>query len=73
MFIVYTFSEVELSPLKINNAKYEFQQTNRLWQYTEFHPVLLRILRDNGHRNIWFLIQLWPNMKIKIIQSDTKL
>ena len=47
--------------------------TNRLWQNTEFHPNWYLNLRESEHQSFWFLIQLWPWLKLKVIQTDTKM
>ena len=42
----------------------ELQQTSRLCPHTEFHPNELQHLWENGHRSVWFLMQLWPWTKV---------
>ena len=77
MFDVYAkkITSAEFSPLNTTcqrKFEYEFQQTNRLWQHTEFHPNQYLIL-PKWTPTFWFLIQLWAWMKVKVIETDIKM
>ena len=61
------FTSVRLSPLILCNKICCAYHTTMSHMHIQFHPNVFKILHGNKHKNSYFLIQLWPWIKIIVI------
>ena len=65
----WTWRAFESYQYKINSA---WASTNQVVA-THWIPSAWTTKFEKRHRSFWFLIQLWPLLSVKVIQTDTKM